>query len=152
MYNVDILYIHTCTHMHTHGHCAVITLNMSLYQSHTDNVASVSQLSSLSSCRVTAVIHQWRLINQKCQQHLLLSPPVTVVTSRGGGPWSTSVLSPEFGHSRLMPISASQCQFELVGSYFLIGDYFPKWPLFASGAREERLMLSNTVKICTDKK
>lgn len=81
--NIDIFYIHT--HTHTHCHCAFIALVMSLYQSHTDNVASVSQLSSLSSSGVTAVIHQRRLINQKCQQHLLLSPPVTVATSGGGG-------------------------------------------------------------------
>lgn len=134
MYNINILYTHTHKHRHAHGHCAVITLIVSHYQSHTDNVASVSQLSSLSSSRVTAVIHQRRLINQKCQQHLLLSPPITIVTSRGGGARSTSVLSPEPGHSRLMPISASRCQFELVGSYFMIGDYFPKRPLFAYGA------------------
>lgn len=136
--------MHTQTHKHTHIHCTLITLVMSLYQSSTDNVVSVSQLPSLSSSGVTAVIHQWRLINQKCQQHLLLSRPVAVETSGGRGLRSTSVLSPVLGHSRSMPISASQCQFEMAGSYFIIEDYFPKWPLFTYGASERRLRLSNT--------
>lgn len=65
-------------------------------------------------------------------------------TSGGRGPRSTSVLSPVLGHSRFMPISASQCQFEMAGSYLIIEDYFPKWPLFTYGASERRLRLSNT--------
>lgn len=140
------------TQTHTHIHCTLITLVMSLYQSSTDNVVSVSQLPSLSSSGVTAVIHQWRLINQKCQQHLLLSHPVAVETSGGRGPRSTSVLSPVLGHSRSMPISASQCQFEMAGSYFIIEDYFPKWPLFTYGASERTLRLSNTECPCWFKK
>lgn len=140
------------TQTHTHIHCTLITLVMSLYQSSTDNVVSVSQLPSLSSSGVTAVIHQWRLINQKCQQHLLLSHPVAVETIGGRGPRSTSVLSPVLGHSRSMPISASQCQFEMAGSYFIIEDYFPKWPLFTYGASERTLRLSNTECPCWFKK
>lgn len=131
--------MHTQTHKHTHIHCTLITLVMSLYQSSTDNVVSVSQLPSLSSSGVTAVIHQWRLINQKCQQHLLLSRPVAVETSGGRGLRSTSVLSPVLGHSRSMPISASQCQFEMAGSYFIIEDYFSQVATFHLWSKREKI-------------
>lgn len=82
---------------------------------------------------VTAVIHQWRLINQKCQHHLLLHHAVTMVTRGGGRLRSTSALPLVLGHSRPMPISASQCQFELAGLYIIMDGLlsqvakFPIW-------------------------
>lgn len=149
---ICIMHIIGLLHMCTHIHCPLITLVMSLYRAHADNVVSVSHLPSLSSSRVTAVIHQWRLINQKCQQHLLLSCPVAVVTSGGRGPRSTLVLSPVVGQSTLMPISASHCQFGVAGSYFIKEDYFPKRPLFAYRASERRWLSNTPMKICADKK
>lgn len=131
MYNIDMLY----THRHSHSIIAQPSLSSWAFISPTPIMSPLCP-----SCHPWAAAEwqrsstQWRLIYQKCQQHLLLSPPVTAVTSGGGGPRSTSVLSPELGHSRLVPIGASQCQFELVGSYSMIGDCFPKWPLFTYGA------------------
>lgn len=72
---------------------------------------------------VTAVIHQCRLINQKCQQHT-----VAMVTEGVGQLRSTSVLPCVLGYLMPMPISASQCQFELAGPYIIIeGLVIPKW-------------------------
>lgn len=119
--------LHTCTHIH----CPLIALSTSLYRAHTDDVVSVSQLPFLSGSRVTAVIHQWRLINQKCQQHLLLSWPVAVVTGGGRGPRSTLVF---VSCSWSVKTHANQCQSMPVWSGRVIfherGHHFPRAATF----------------------
>lgn len=148
--NIDIFYIHTLTH--------TVIAHSSL-----SSWAFISPTPIMSplfpSCHPWAAAEWQRsstnegsLIKSASKTYYcpLLLPWQPV---EEGEPRSTSVLSPELGHSRLMPISASQCWFELVGSYFRTGDYFPKRPLLKYGAMEERLMLSNTpMKICADKK
>lgn len=56
---------------------------------------------------VTAVIYQWRLIYQKCQQHLLLHHAVTMETRGGGQPEIYLSFAP---CARSLMAHANQCQ------------------------------------------
>lgn len=56
---------------------------------------------------VAAVIYQWRLIYQKCQQHLLLHHAVTMETRGGGQPEIYLSFAP---CARSLMAHANQCQ------------------------------------------
>lgn len=140
-----------CRHTHKHIHMQSFTLIITQYLSHTDDVVSVSRLSSENSSRVTAVIHQWQLINQKCQQHLLLHHAVTMVT-RGGEHCGVPQLCP------LRLVTQDPCQSVPVNASLNWQGYIswcmdcsPKRPSFPYGASGERLKLSSSfMKVSTD--
>lgn len=145
-----------CRHTHTNKHT-----HTQLYPHH--NPISVPHWwcrLSFPGCHrwaawVTAVIHQWRLINQKCQQHLLLHHAVTMVT-RGGDGWDLPQLCP------LLSVTQGPCQSVPVNATLNWQGYisqemdcFPKCPSSPYGASGERWKLSSSyifMKISADTK